>query len=53
MAARAASAARLSPVPKPMPMSAVPASCTMERTSAKSTFTSPWIVIRLAMPEIP
>ena len=41
IAARAASTARDSPDPYQIPMSAFPASCITERTSAKSTLINP------------
>ena len=49
----AASAARLSPVAKPMPISAVPASFMIVRTSAKSRLISPGSVIRSVIPWTP
>ena len=52
-AARAASAARFSPWPTPMPISAEPASRMIVRTSAKSRLTSPGTVIRSVIPCTP
>ena len=49
----AASTARLSPVPMPMPSSAGPASDMIVRTSAKSRLIRPGSVIRSAMPCTP
>ena len=47
---RAASAARCSPVPRPRPMSAGPASFITDRISAKSRLISPGAVIRSMIP---
>ena len=44
---RAASTARFSPVARPMPMSAEPASRMIVRTSAKSRLTIPGTVIKI------
>ena len=49
-AVRAASLARFSPVPTPIPISAEPASRMIVRTSAKSRLTMPGTVIRSVMP---
>ena len=53
IAALAASAARFSPPAVPIPISAVPASCMIVRTSAKSRLIRPGIVIRSVMPWTP
>ncbi len=53
MACRAASRARFSPVPWPMPMSAEPASRMIARTSAKSRLMRPGIVMMSLMPCTP
>ena len=53
MAAFAASCARLSPVARPMPMSAEPASAMIVRTSAKSRLIRPGTVMRSVMPCVP
>ena len=53
MAWLAASAARLSPEPTPMPIMAVPASLMMVRTSAKSRLMRPGTVMRSVMPWMP
>ena len=53
MAAWAASVARDRPEPTPMPSRAVPASAITERTSAKSTFTRPGLVMMSVMPFTP
>ena len=53
MAWRAASRARLSPVARPMPMSAEPASRMTVRTSAKSRLMSPGTVMMSLMPWTP
>ena len=53
IAARAALMARLSPDEYPMPISAVPASFMILRTSAKSVLMRPGVVIRSAMPWTP
>ena len=53
MAAVAASWARFSPLARPIPISAVPASCIMLFTSAKSALTIPWVVIKSEMPAMP
>ena len=50
MAACIASTARRSPEERPVPMSAMPCSAMMVRTSAKSTFTRPCTVMRSEMP---
>ena len=50
MACWAASRARLSPRPMPVPISAAPPFCITVRTSAKSTLMIPVLVMRLAMP---
>src|ERR1043166_5719810 len=50
MACCAASSARFSPWPIPVPMSAEPPFCITVRTSAKSTLMSPVRVMRSAMP---
>ena len=50
MACWAASSARLSPRPMPVPISAAPPFCITVRTSAKSTLMMPVLVIRLEMP---
>mmetsp|Transcript_71383 Transcript_71383/g.195663 ORF Transcript_71383/g.195663 Transcript_71383/m.195663 type:complete len:396 (+) Transcript_71383:42-1229(+) len=52
-AARAASRARVLPKPRPMPMSAGPASVMTERTSAKSTLIRPGLTTMSEMPVIP
>ena len=52
-AERAASDARFSPWPMPMPISAEPASRMIVRTSAKSRLTMPGTVIRSVMPCTP
>mmetsp|Transcript_1644 Transcript_1644/g.5495 ORF Transcript_1644/g.5495 Transcript_1644/m.5495 type:complete len:284 (-) Transcript_1644:233-1084(-) len=49
----AASAARSLPLDWPMPMSAVPASLMMERTSAKSTLMRPGLMMISEMPTTP
>jgi len=46
----AASSARCSPLAMPVPISAMPIPVMMVRTSAKSTFTSPGMVMRSLMP---
>ena len=48
-----ASTALVSPVPWPIPISALPASCIIDFTSAKSRLTIPLIVIRSAIPCTP
>ena len=53
MAWRAASTARFSPVARPMPMSAEPASFMIVRTSAKSRLMSPGTVMMSLMPWTP
>ena len=53
IAALAATSALLSPVPIPIPISAVPASFIMVLTSAKSTLISPGITIRSEIPCTP
>ena len=53
MAWRAASTARFSPVARPMPISAEPASFMIARTSAKSRLMSPGIVMMSLMPWTP
>ena len=53
IAALAASAARLSPVAEPMPISAEPASRMIVRTSAKSRLIRPGTVIRSVIPWTP
>ena len=53
IAAWAASMARERPEPTPMPSRAVPASAITERTSAKSTLTSPGLVMMSLMPLTP
>ena len=53
MAAMAASEARERPEPTPMPSRAVPAEAITERTSAKSTFTRPGLVMMSLMPFTP
>mmetsp|Transcript_13468 Transcript_13468/g.24383 ORF Transcript_13468/g.24383 Transcript_13468/m.24383 type:complete len:252 (-) Transcript_13468:608-1363(-) len=53
MAATAASAARDFPTPVPTPMSAVPASFMTARISAKSTLTSPVLIMISEMPTTP
>mmetsp|Transcript_18119 Transcript_18119/g.24855 ORF Transcript_18119/g.24855 Transcript_18119/m.24855 type:complete len:230 (+) Transcript_18119:697-1386(+) len=53
IAAMAASIARVLPLPWPMPISAVPALPIMDRTSAKSTFTSPGLMMISEMPTTP
>jgi hypothetical protein len=50
MACCAASSARLSPRPMPVPISAAPPFCITVRTSAKSTLMIPVLVMRLAIP---
>ena len=52
-AASAASRARVLPKPRPMPISAGPASCITERTSAKSTLISPGLTTMSEMPVMP
>ena len=53
MARSAACLARFSPVARPMPMTAEPASDMMVRTSAKSTLIRPGVVMRSVMPATP
>ena len=53
MAVKAASRARDLPVPVPIPIIAEPASAITDRTSAKSTFTKPGMVIMSVMPCTP
>ena len=53
MAAFAALIARLSPLPRPIPISAVPAFLSTIRTSAKSVLINPGVVIRLVIPDTP
>ena len=53
IAPRAAATARPSPVADPTPISALPASVSTVRTSAKSTLISPGVVMRLVMPPTP
>ena len=53
IACLAASIARFSPLSSPMPISAVPASCMIARTSAKSRLIRPGIVIRSVIPWTP
>ena len=53
IAASAASMARFSPVPSPVPIMALPISFITVRTSAKSRLISPGLIIRSVMPETP
>ena len=53
IAALAASIARFSPLPRPIPIKAEPASAIMLLTSAKSTLISPGVVTRSATPCTP
>mmetsp|Transcript_7041 Transcript_7041/g.17479 ORF Transcript_7041/g.17479 Transcript_7041/m.17479 type:complete len:269 (-) Transcript_7041:349-1155(-) len=53
MAATAASVARVRPTPVPTPIRAVPASFMTARTSAKSTFTSPVLMMISEIPTTP
>mmetsp|Transcript_11594 Transcript_11594/g.15096 ORF Transcript_11594/g.15096 Transcript_11594/m.15096 type:complete len:266 (+) Transcript_11594:465-1262(+) len=53
IAAEAASSARVFPVPVPIPMSAVPAFCITERTSAKSTLIKPGLTMISLIPTTP
>ena len=53
MACFAASTMRFSPLPRPMPMWAMPRDCMMVRTSAKSRLISAGTAIRSEMPWMP
>ena len=53
IAASAARTARSSPLALPIPISAVPAPCITDRTSAKSTLISPGTAIRSVIPCTP